>query len=75
MNLGIDIGRVIIGPGEGPDDTSFIGGSLEDALRTPPMDGAFDAIQQLVNTFDRRVWLVSKCFARYQPRLFPQSYS
>jgi hypothetical protein len=68
MNLGIDIGRVIIGPGDGPDDTSFIGDSLEDALRTPSMEGAFEAIRKLVDVFERRVWLISKCFPRVQDR-------
>lgn len=63
MNLGIDIGRVIIsnlGP-DGREDTAFIGGSLQDALRTPPMPGAFDAIARLVRAFEQRVWLISKC--------------
>jgi len=60
--LGIDIGRVLIAP-EGADgaDTSFIGGSLDDALRTPPYEGMFDAVAPLVEKFEGRVWLVSKC--------------
>jgi hypothetical protein len=59
--LGIDIGRVIIGPVVGGQaDTSFLGSQLEDALRTPPADGAFDAISALVPRF-QGVWLVSKC--------------
>jgi hypothetical protein len=69
MNLGVDIGRVIIAPGDdGDEDTSFLHGSLEDALRTPPMEGAFDAIRRLVETFGDRVWLVSKCGPRIQDR-------
>jgi len=70
MNLGIDIGRVIIAPGEGggKEDTSFIEGSLEEALQTPPMDGAFDAVKRLTEAFERRVWLISKCFPRVQDR-------
>lgn len=70
MNLGIDIGRVLIAPGGcgGKEDTSFIEGTLEEALRTPPMDGAFDAVKQLVEAFERRVWLISKCYPRVQDR-------
>ncbi|MCE9584415.1 MAG: hypothetical protein K8T20_18155 [Planctomycetes bacterium] len=63
MNLGIDIGRVIISNlgADGREDTSFIGGSMQDALATPPMPGAFEAIGELVRAFDQRVWLISKC--------------
>lgn len=66
--LGIDIGRVIIGPGEGHHDTSFLSGSEADAMRTPPMPGAFETIARLVVALDRRVWLVSKCGPRVQAR-------
>ena len=61
--LGIDIGRVLITPDDienGPD-TSFIGGSLADALATPPYPGMFDTVPRLVQRFGGRVWLVSKC--------------
>jgi len=68
MNLGIDIGRVLIAPGNGSADTSFIQGSLSDALETPPMDGALDAVTRLVDAFERRVWLISKCGPRVQDR-------
>jgi len=69
MNLGIDIGRVIIAPGGGGRaDTSFIEGSMEDALRTPPMEGALEAVRRLVEAFERRVWLISKCGPRVQER-------
>jgi hypothetical protein len=45
MKLGIDVGRVLISPGdETKPDTSFIGGSLEDALNTPPYEGMFDVM-------------------------------
>jgi hypothetical protein len=64
--LGVDIGRVII-HGDGPD-TSFIGGSDEDAMRAPPMDGVFDALRRLRARFGGRVWLVSKCGARIEAR-------
>lgn len=64
--LGVDIGRVIIA-GDGPD-TSFVGGSEEDALRAPAMPGAFDALRRLHAHFEGRVWLVSKCGAKVQTR-------
>jgi hypothetical protein len=60
--LGIDIGRVLIAAeGANGADTSFIGGSLEDALSTPPYEGMFNAVAPLVDKFGGRVWLVSKC--------------
>jgi len=65
--LGIDIGRVIITPGDAHHDTSFISGDRETALRTPPMEGAFECIKLLVNHFSS-VWLVSKCGHRIQER-------
>lgn len=66
--LGIDLGRVIVGDGGGRADTSFIGGSEEDAMRTPPIDGAFETIRELVPHFGGRVWLVSKCGSRIEGR-------
>lgn len=61
MKLGIDIGRVLIAPdGIGGADTSFICGSIEDALKTPPYDGMFEVVPQLVELFAGQVWLVSK---------------
>src|SRR5262245_25849401 len=65
-SLGIDIGRVII-EGDGPD-TSFIGGSEADAMRAPPMAGCFEAISRLTQSFEGRVWLVSKCGPRIEAR-------
>lgn len=60
--LGIDIGRVLIAAeGANGEDTGFIGGSLRDALDTPPYEGMFDAVAPLVDKFEGRVWLVSKC--------------
>jgi hypothetical protein len=64
--LGVDIGRVII-HGDGPD-TSFIGGSDADALRAPPMDGAFASLARLTRAFGGAVWLVSKCGPRIEAR-------
>ena len=67
--LGIDIGRVIIGGGEpGGGDTSFFDGSVDEAMRTPAVEGAFDAIARLTERFDGRVWLVSKCGPRTEER-------
>lgn len=69
MKLGIDIGRVIITPESGGRaDTSFIGGSMEDALKTPPYDGMFDAVTELTERFAHKVWLVSKCGPRVQEK-------
>jgi hypothetical protein len=66
--LGIDIGRVIVSAAQpgGRSDTSFLGGDEEAALSTPPSEGAFDAIRDLVVAFEGRVWLVSKCGPRIQ---------
>lgn len=59
--LGIDIGRVIISPGESAGDTSFLHGSDDDAMHTRPSPDAFETIAALVDAFEGRVWLVSKC--------------
>ena len=64
--LGVDIGRVII-HGDGPD-TSFVGGSDADAMKTPAMDGAVESLGRLCRRFGGRVWLVSKCGPRIQAR-------
>jgi hypothetical protein len=64
--LGVDVGRVIIA-GDGPD-TSFIGGSDDDAMRAPEIVGAFEALTRLSERFGGRVWLVSKCGPRIQAR-------
>lgn len=67
MILGIDIGRVLISPDSaGGGDTSFIGGTLETALSTPPYDGMFEALPSLVQHFEGRVWLVSKARSRME---------
>jgi len=69
MKLGVDVGRVLISPGdESRPDTSFIGGSAEDALRTPPYEGMFEVLPRLVGKFEARVWVVSKCGPRVQQR-------
>jgi hypothetical protein len=65
--IGIDIGRVII-EGDGPD-TNFVGGTEEEALRAPAIDGAFDAIARLVaRVGPAHVHLVSKCGKRVEGR-------
>lgn len=66
--LGIDIGRVLIADGDGAGDTSFLGSSEADSLRTPPMPDAFETITELVEALDGRVWLVSKCGPSVQAR-------
>ena len=66
LRLGVDIGRVII-HGDGPD-TSFVGGSAEDALRAPAVDGALAALARLQLRLAGRVWLVSKCGPKVQSR-------
>ena len=68
--LGVDIGRVIIGggPPESGEDTAFFHGELDDALRTPAVEGAFEALARLVGRFEGRVWLVSKCGPWVQER-------
>jgi len=63
---GIDIGRVIIA-GDGPD-TSFLGNDEAAAMRAPEMPGAFDAIATLVECFEGRVHIVSKCGPKIQAR-------
>ncbi|HWO24359.1 MAG TPA: hypothetical protein VNO30_36695 [Kofleriaceae bacterium] len=68
--LGIDIGRVIIGPVDdhGRADTSFLSGTVERAMQTPPAPGALDSIAQLARAFGGDVWLVSKCGAGVQAK-------
>ncbi|MCX4243303.1 hypothetical protein [Paraliomyxa miuraensis] len=66
--LGIDIGRVIISPGDSGGDTSFLGGSDDEAMKTPPSRNAFETIAALVEALRGRVWLVSKCGPRVQAR-------
>ncbi|MGE0323118.1 MAG: hypothetical protein AB7K71_27395 [Polyangiaceae bacterium] len=68
LRLGVDIGRVLISAGDTRGDTSFIQGSDEQALLTPPMPGAFEVIEELVPLFGGRVWLVSKCGPKIQQR-------
>lgn len=60
--LGIDFGKVIISPTvNGVADTSFLGSSLEAAMKTPAAKGAFEAVEALVDSFQGHVWIISKC--------------
>lgn len=65
-HIGVDIGRVIIN-GDGPD-TQFFGHDQAEAMRTPAVPGAFAAVAELVDRFDGRVHLVSKCGPKIQAR-------
>ena len=66
--LGIDIGRVLISPGQGSNDTAFFQGSIERALETPPYPHMFEVLPQLVDRFRGQAWLVSKCGPRVEER-------
>jgi hypothetical protein len=69
MKLGIDVGRVLISPGdESKPDTSFIGATPEQAMNTPPYEGMFEVVPALVERFNGQVWIVSKCGRRVQER-------
>lgn len=46
---------------DGAEDTVFLSGDLEQALRTPATDGAFELLSRLSELFERRVWVISKC--------------
>ncbi|MCP2338807.1 hypothetical protein [Actinomadura rupiterrae] len=66
--LGVDFGRVIQGGplAPGGEDTAFLGGTLRDALASPPNEGAFEALEELVGLFGGRVWIISKCGERVE---------
>lgn len=69
MNLGIDIGRVIIAPDStGDEDTSFFGGTTKHMLATPPSEGLYEVLPDIVRCFEGRVWLVSKARQRVQEK-------
>lgn len=69
-NLGVDFGRVIQGAAlpSGKEDTVFLGGGLENALRSPATDGAIEVLAHLVRLLDNRVWIISKCGERVRQR-------
>ncbi|MFC5180921.1 hypothetical protein [Actinomadura harenae] len=66
--LGVDFGRVIQGGplSPGKADTVFLSGTLRDALASPPNEGAFEGLEELVRLFGGRVWIISKCGERVQ---------
>lgn len=68
--IGVDIGRVLIdGDRSDRPDTSFLSGSLEVAIATPPCDGAIEGLATLVDLFGREhTWLVSKAGSRIADR-------
>lgn len=68
--LGVDFGRVIHGGAAvaGEEDTAFLGGEMEEAMRSPATPGMFETLPGLVTRFDGRVWVISKCGERVQRR-------
>jgi hypothetical protein len=70
QRLGVDFGRVINDGASHPggDDTVFLSGGHDDAMRTPAMPGAIEVLAELVTRFDGNVWIVSKCGERIQRR-------
>jgi hypothetical protein len=68
--LGVDFGRVIQGaPGpDGAEDTVFLSGGLDAALRSPATEGTFEVLPRLVERFEGQVWIISKCGERIQRR-------
>src|SRR5262245_42503228 len=67
IRLGVDFGNVIQGGGEpGEDDTTFVGATVADAVKSPPIIGALDGLRELVQRFGGRVWIVSKAGATRQ---------
>ena len=68
--LGVDVGRVLISAAVAGStaDTSFLTGSFERAMETPPSAGLFEALPALVDHCHGQVWLVSKAQPRTQER-------
>lgn len=52
----------------GEADTVFPSGGLEQALRSPATEDAFEVLARLVRRFEGRVWVISKCGERVQQR-------
>lgn len=48
--------------------TPFLGSTIEDAVFTPPGDGMFDVVPEVVSRFEGQVWLISKCGPRVQEK-------
>ncbi|CAM3605118.1 hypothetical protein KIPE111705_16530 [Kibdelosporangium persicum] len=70
LRLGVDFGRVINDGASHPggDDTVFLTGGFDEAMRTPAMPGAFETLARLTEAFDGKVWIVSKAGERIQQR-------
>jgi hypothetical protein len=68
--LGVDFGRVIHGGAaeSGEEDTAFLAGDFEEAMRSPATAGMFQVLPGLVVRFGGRVWMISKCGERIQRR-------
>jgi hypothetical protein len=68
--LGVDFGRVIHGGAAvaGEQDTVFLDGDLEAAMRSPATPGMFEVLPGLVDRFGGQVWVISKCGERVQRR-------
>lgn len=60
--IGIDFGRVIMcAIQNGVQDTSFLGVSFDEAMKTPATPGAIECIEELVAHYKGRIYIVSKC--------------
>ena len=72
--IGIDFGRVIVDPASprGREHTSrersLLAASEHRALRAPASPAAFEVIRRLVEHYQGKVWLVSKCGPRIEGR-------
>jgi hypothetical protein len=68
--LGVDFGRVIHGglPAPGDDDTVFLDGSFEEALASPATEGVYEVLPGLIEAFEGRAWIISKCGDRVRER-------
>lgn len=68
--IGIDIGRVLMGvvDAHGRADTAFLAGGEDEAMKTPPADGAFPVVRRLHELLPGRVALVSKAGPRVAAR-------
>jgi hypothetical protein len=69
MRLGLDFGRVIHGgPLSGGTDSDFLHGPLAAALASTAVPDMWETVPALVDLFDGRVWIVSKCGGNIERR-------
>src|SRR4051794_35691549 len=70
QRLGVDFGRVIHGGllAPGDDDTVFLDGSFEEALASPATEGVYAVLPGLIEAFEGRAWIISKCGDRIRKR-------